>query len=80
MNTLSTRQDLVCFPKVETKFEVPELRAEFWGACFRKGSGDGGNVWDRHGMWTYRMAFLTSGSVMMSHRGETRHIWAHKFF
>ena len=32
MNTLSTRQDLVCFPRVKAKFEVPELKAEFWNS------------------------------------------------
>lgn len=34
MNTLSMGQDLGCSPRGEAEFEVPEVKAEFWEACF----------------------------------------------
>lgn len=34
MSTLSMRQDLGCFPRGEAKFEVPEVKAEFWEGLF----------------------------------------------
>lgn len=38
MSALSTGQDLVCFARVEAKFEVPELKTEFGEGSFQERS------------------------------------------
>lgn len=63
-------------------------RQNFGRVCFRKGTGDGGNLQDRRDIVRVPVAFVTSGSMMRppppprarlgTQGGETGHVGAHK--